>query len=230
MERTLIDRSAQVDPSATLGTDVTVGRGTVVSAHVRLGPAVAIGSETRIGLHVVVDDGVQVGSRVQIQEGAIIQRGAVIEDGVLVGADAILANERYPRAITAEGEIARDVDREIEPIVLAYGCSIGAGAVILAGCTVGRFATVGAGSVVTRSIGSHALAAGSPARRIGWVCACGGRLRDANGAPAPAEVERYAIDPVLTCVRCGRRYAYVPDDDSLTERSGPVVSEGALSV
>ena len=74
--------------------------------------AVEIGSETRVGLHVVIDDGVQVGSRVQIQDGAIIQRGGIIEDGVLVGADAILANERYPRAITAEGEIARDADRE----------------------------------------------------------------------------------------------------------------------
>ena len=77
---------------------------------------------------------------------------------------------------------------------------------------------------------AHALAAGSPARRIGWVCACGGRLHDANGDPAPAEVERYASDPVLSCARCGRRYAYVPDGDSLAERGGPVVPEGALSV
>jgi acetyltransferase-like isoleucine patch superfamily enzyme len=226
----VIDRSAKVDASASLGSDVAVGRGAVISAHARLGQGVAIGSETRIGVHVVIDDGVRVGNRVQIQDGAIVQRGGVIEDGVLLGADAILANERYPRAITAEGEIANEADRVIEPIVLAYGSSIGAGAVILAGCTVGRFATVGAGSVVTRNIGSYALAAGSPARRIGWVCACGGRLRDANGDPAPAEVERYASDPVLSCTRCGRRYAYVPDDDSLTERGGPVVPEGALSV
>jgi UDP-2-acetamido-3-amino-2,3-dideoxy-glucuronate N-acetyltransferase len=226
----VIDPSARVDATASLGAKVAVGPDTVVAAHARLGPAVVLGAETRVGLHVVIEDGVRVGNRVQIQDGAIIQRGAVIEDGVLVGADAILANERYPRAITAKGEIAREVDRVIEPIVLAYGCSIGAGAVIVAGCTVGRFATVGAGSVVTRSIGSHALAAGSPARRIGWVCACGGRLHDANGAPAPAEVERYASDPILTCARCGRRYAYVSDDDSLAERGGPVVPEGALSL
>jgi UDP-2-acetamido-3-amino-2,3-dideoxy-glucuronate N-acetyltransferase len=226
----VIDRSARVDASASLGPDVAVGREAVISADARLGQGVAIGSETRVGLHVVIEDGVRIGNRVQIQDGAIIQRGGVIEDGVLVGADAILANERYPRAITAEGEIAKDVDHVIEPIVLAYGSSIGAGAVILAGCTVGRFATIGAGSVVTRSIGSHALAAGNPARRIGWVCACGGRLRDANGDPAPAEVERYASDPVLSCTRCGRRYAYVPDGDSLAERGGPVVPEGALSV
>jgi acetyltransferase-like isoleucine patch superfamily enzyme len=226
----VIHRSARVDASASVGPDVTVGPAAVISAHARLGQAVAIGSETTVGLHVVIEDGVQVGSRVQLQDGAVVQRGGLIEDGVLLGAGTILANERYPRAITAEGEIADEADRVIEPIVLAYGCSIGAGVVVLAGCTVGRFATVGAGSVVTRSIGSHALAAGNPARRIGWVCACGGRLRDANGDPAPAEVERYAIDPVLSCTRCGRRYAYVPDDDSLVERSGPVVREGALSV
>ncbi len=226
----MIHRSAKADPSASLGTGVNVGPAAVISAHARLGDAVEIGSETHVGLHVVIADGVHVGSRVQIQDGAVIQRGGTIEDGVLLGTGAILANERYPRAITAEGEVARDADRVIEPIVLAYGSSIGAGAVILAGCSVGRFATIGAGSVVTRSIGAHALAAGSPARRIGWVCACGGRLRDANGDPAPADVERYAIDPVLSCTRCGRRYAYVPDDDSLVERSGPVVREGALSV
>lgn len=226
----MIDRSARVDATANLAADVAVGSATVIMAHARLGGAVVLGSETRVGLHAVVEDGVRIGNRVQLQDGAVIQRGAVIEDGVLVGTGAILANERYPRAITAEGEVARDDDRDVEPILLAYGCSIGAGSVVIAGCTVGRFATVGAGSVVTRSIGSHALAAGSPARRIGWVCACGGRLHDANGAPAPAEVERYASDPILTCARCGRRYAYVPDDDSLAERGGPVVREGALSV
>ena len=226
----MIDRSARVDATASLGTDVAVGRATVISAHARLGNAVVLGSETRVGLHVVIDDGVRIGNRVQVRDGAVVQRGAVVEDGVLVGTGVILANERYPRAITAEGEVARESDRVVEPIVLAYGCSVGAGVVVVAGCSVGRFATVGAGSVVTRSVGAFALAAGNPARRIGWVCACGGRLHDANGAPAPAEVERYASDPELSCSRCGRRYAYVPDDDSLAEHGGPVVTEGALSV
>jgi UDP-3-O-[3-hydroxymyristoyl] glucosamine N-acyltransferase len=101
----VIHRSAKVDPSASLGTGVNVGPAAVISAHARLGDSVEIGSETHVGLHVVVADGVHIGSRVQIQDGAVIQRGGTIEDGVLLGTGAILANERYPRAITAEGEV-----------------------------------------------------------------------------------------------------------------------------
>ena len=225
----MIDRSARVDATASLETDVAIGPATMISAHARVGRGVVIGSETRVGLHVVIEEGVRVGNRVQIQDGAVIQRGAEIEDGVLVGTGAILANERYPRVITAEGELAPEGDRVIEPIVLAYGCSIGAGAVVIGGCTVGRFATVGAGSVVTRHIGAYALAAGSPARRIGWVCACGQRLHDSTGHPAPATRERYAIDPELSCSACGRHYAFVGDEGALHEQRGPAISQGATT-
>ena len=72
----------------------------------------------------------------------------------------------------------------VSPIHLRTGSSIGAGAVVVAGNDVGRFATVGAGAVVTRDVPDHALVAGNPARRIGWVCACGQRLVDADGAAA----------------------------------------------
>ena len=63
----------------------------------------------------------------------------------------------------------------------------------------------------------HALVAGNPARRIGWVCACGARLLDGNGNPAPAEIERYATNPELSCERCHRRYRYEADEDTLRE-------------
>jgi hypothetical protein len=94
---------------------------------------------------------------------------------------------------------------------------------VIVASSVGRFATVGAGAVVTHTVPPHALVAGNPAHRIGWVCACGNRLSAGNGDPAPAIVERYASDPFLTCSRCERRYVYVPDHDSLEERRGPVI-------
>jgi Serine acetyltransferase len=89
--------------------------------------------------------------------------------------------------------------------------------VVVAGCDVGTFATVGAGAIVTKPVPGHALVAGNPARRIGWVCACGARLMDGNGDPAPAAIERYASNPQLGCERCGRRYRYEADEDTLRE-------------
>ena len=45
-----------------------------------------------------------------------------------------------------------------------------------------------AGAVVIRDVPAYAMVAGNPARRIGWMCACGKKL--------PA---------ALVCA-CGRRY------------------------
>lgn len=215
-----IDPSARIHPSADLEADVTVGAGTSVWQRAQVRESARIGSECIVGRDVFIDSGVVIGDRVKIQNAALLYHGLTVEDGVFIGPGAILTNDRYPRAITPTGELARADDWEVSPIVLHHGSSIGAGAVVVAGCDVGRFATVAAGAVVTRTVPDHALVAGSPARRIGWVCACGARLKDANGHPAPAIVGRYAIDPELTCDRCSRSYAYIAADDRLAERSG----------
>lgn len=214
----MIDPTARIHPTADLEADVHVGPGTSIWHRAQIRTGARIGAECVVGRDVFIDEGVPIGDRVKIQNAALIYHGVTVEDGVFVGPNAILTNDRYPRAITATGELARADDWTVTPITLRHGCSIGAGAVVVAGADVGRFATVGAGAVVTRPVPAHALVAGSPARRIGWVCACGARLRDANGHPAPAEIERYAIHPELHCPVCGRRYDYHPDEDALAER------------
>ena len=85
---------------------------------------------------------------------------------------------------------------------------------IVAGCDIGTYAMVGAGAVVTHPVPDHALVAGNPARRIGWVCACGARLDEGAGG-------RFA------CPSCEREYVYIPDGETLEERSGPVLKQGA---
>ena len=79
------------------------------------------------------------------------------------------------------------------------GASIGANAVILPGITIGRFALVGAGSVVTKTVPPNALVAGNPARIVGWVCDCGGRLKETDRASGNA-----------TCSLCGARVTIGP--------------------
>jgi UDP-2-acetamido-3-amino-2,3-dideoxy-glucuronate N-acetyltransferase len=58
---------------------------------------------------------------------------------------------------------------------------------------------VAAGAVVTNDVPPHALVAGVPARRLGWVSHAGERL-----------------GPDLTCPRTGRRYREA-DKDQLVE-------------
>ena len=217
----MIDPSARVHATADLEPDVSVGSGTSIWHRAQVRTGSRIGSECVIGRDVFVDEGVVVGDRVKIQNNALLYHGVTVGSGVFIGLAAILTNDRYPRAITATGELARAGDWVVSPIELRDGCSIGAGAVVVAGVTVGSFATVGAGAVVTRDVPSHALVVGSPAHRIGWVCACGARLLDSNGEPMAAEPPQYAAHAELSCRTCGRTYAYVSDGGTLSERSGP---------
>ena len=217
----VIDPSARVHATADLEPDVSVGAGTSIWHRAQVRTGAQIGRECVIGRDAFIDEGVVIGDRVKVQNLALVYHGVTAGNGVFIGPGAILTNDRYPRAVTPTGELARADDWQVSPITLEDGSSIGAGAVVVAGVTVGRFATVGAGAVVTRDVPSHALVVGSPARRIGWVCACGARLVDSNGDPMAAEPGRYAAHQELICPTCHRTYAYVKDAETLEERTGP---------
>ena len=217
----MIDSSARVHATADLEPDVTVGAQTSIWHRAQVRTGARIGTECVIGRDAFIDEGVVIGDRVKIQNGALIYHGVTVGDAVFIGPGAILTNDRYPRAVTSTGELARAEDWEVSPIQLAHGCSIGAGAVVVAGVSVGEYAMVGAGAIVTRDVPNFALVVGSPAHRIGWVCACGARLVDSNGEPMAAEPGRYAAHQELICPNCGRTYAYIPDAETLEQRTGP---------
>lgn len=214
----MIDPSARVHATADVEDDVHIGPGTAVWHRAQVRQGASLGAECVIGRDAFIDESVTIGDRVKIQNGALVYHGVTVEDGVFIGPGAILTNDRFPRAITTTGDLARADDWEVSPITLRGGCSIGAGAVVVAGLEIGAFATVGAGAVVTRTVPAYALVAGNPARRLGWVCACGRRLVDADGHPAAADPGRYATHQGLECPTCGRTYTYVPDEDTLEER------------
>ena len=211
----MIDPTARVHASADLEADVSVGARTSIWNRAVLRNGASVGSDCVIGRDAFIDEGVVLGDRVKVQNGALVYHGVSVGNGVFIGPGAILTNDRYPRAITAAGELARADDWTLSPIELHDGCSIGAGAVVVAGTTVGRFATVGAGAVVTRDVPGYALVAGNPARRLGWVCACGTRLQDGAGAAAPPQPVTGAP---LACPSCGRRFDFDPATGSLAER------------
>lgn len=216
----MIDSSARVDPTADVESDVSIGANARISARVRIASGVSLGTDVSVGREAFIDEGVIIGDRVRIENRALVYRGVHIANGVFIGPGAILTNERYPRAVTSTGELAIAAG-PITPSHLSEGSTIGAGAVVVAGVTIGSWAMVGAGAVVTRDVPNHALVVGSPAHRIGWVCACGARLVDSKGDPMAAEPGRYAAHLELICPSCGRTYAYVPDAETLEERTGP---------
>jgi UDP-2-acetamido-3-amino-2,3-dideoxy-glucuronate N-acetyltransferase len=178
-----------------------VGEGTRVWHHAQIREEAVIGRNSVIGKDVYVDFGVVIGDFAKVQNGCSVYHGATLEDGVFLGPGAILTNDKLPRAINPDGTPKTEADWEVGKILVKRGASLGAGAVVLPDIVIGAFAMVGAGSVVTKDVPDHGLVTGNPARLIGLVCACGGRLQKER----PAE-----DDVTFSCRRCQARVA-LPD-------------------
>lgn len=171
-----------IHPSSEVSPQAQLGPGTKVWARTHIRERAVLGADCSVGEGVYIDADVCIGSNVKIQNGALLYRRLILGDGVFVGPQVCFTNDLRPRAVTPEGRLKLDGDWHPGETHVDRGASIGAAAVILPGLRIGAWAMIGAGALVTHDVSAHALVAGAPARRIGWVCACGARLLDAGEA------------------------------------------------
>jgi len=146
-----------------------IGGGTRVWAFAHVMDGAVVGRDCNIGEQCFIESGARLGDRVTVKNGVAVWDGVTVEDDVFLGPSAVLTNDPRPRS-RSRGFVPT-------PTLLARGCSIGAGAIVLCGLRVGRYSMVGAGALVTRDVPDHALALGHPARVVGHVCSCGRTLR-----------------------------------------------------
>lgn len=193
--RTRIDAGATVEEGASLGEGCTVWAGAAVRSGAVLGPRCTLGRGA------YVDAGVQVGPDAKIQDRALVYAPARLGAGVFLGPGVILTNDRRPRAVGPDLTKKDATEWTAEGVTVGDGAALGAGTVVVAGITIGRWALVGAGSVVTRDVPEFALAAGNPARRIGWVGRAGTRLEEVGGdrlrCPATGQGFRIVGDAIV---------------------------------
>lgn len=89
-----IHPSAVVDPSVTLGSDVSVGAGSVIEAGCELGDGVIIGPGCTIGREAYIGPGSRLVARVTIMHGCTLGARIIIHPGVVIGADGFgIAND-----------------------------------------------------------------------------------------------------------------------------------------
>lgn len=175
-------KNVMIHETATVDDPAEIGEGTKIWHYSHILSGSKIGKDCIIGQNVMIGPDVTVGNHCKIQNNVSLYTGVTLEDGVFCGPSCVFTNVKTPRA-----EIERK--NEFLPTLAKRGATIGANATILCGTTLGEYCFIAAGAVVTKDVPPHALMAGVPATRIGWVSHAG-------------EV----LDSDLVCPREGRRY------------------------
>ena len=153
----------------------TIGKGTRIWHFCHVMPGAVIGERCNLGQNVVVMGGTRLGNNVKVQNNVSIYEGVILEDDVFCGPSCVFTNVTNPRShVSRKSEFQRTLVRR--------GASIGANATIVCGATLGEYCFIGAGAVVRGEVPAYALMVGVPARRVGWMCQCGVRLKLEGGS------------------------------------------------
>ena len=187
--------SIRIHPTADVSPEAQIGEGTSIWQQAQLQPHPRLGRHCIVGKGVYVDFDVEIGDNVKIQNYVSIYHGVQIEDSVFVE-HVCFTNNNLPRAANPNGVLKGIEDWVAQHILVRRGASLGANATVLPRVEIGEWALVGAGGVVTKDVPAHGLVVGNPARMVGFVCACGGRLE--------AGAEKGDLMPAH-CARCGER-------------------------
>ena len=146
----------------------SIGEGTSIWQFCVVLPKAVIGKNCNLNALTLIENDVVIGDNVTIKSGVQVWDGLRIADNVFVGPNVTFTNDFLPRS---KVRLERFLETYID-----HHASIGANATIIGGVTIGAYAMVGAGSVVTKDVPKHALVYGSPAKVMGYVCACGQKL------------------------------------------------------
>ena len=182
--------AVNVHPSAVIDQDVVLGEGTRVWHFVHVSSGARVGPNCVLGQNVFVGRGVHIGRGVKIQNNVSVYEGVEIADDVFLGPSCVFTNVLNPRAFVER-------KHEFGRTRVGRGATVGANATIVCGHDLGEYCMIGAGAVVTRDVRPYELVVGNPARRLGWMCACGVRLSSAIGTQR--------------CGACDREYRVAAD-------------------
>jgi UDP-2-acetamido-3-amino-2,3-dideoxy-glucuronate N-acetyltransferase len=183
--------AVSIHPTAIIDEGARIGDGSRVWHWVHICAGARIGTGCSFGQNVFVGDDVVIGNNVKIQNNVSVYDAVQLEDDVFCGPSMVFTNVYNPRsAVTRKNEY--------RPTLVKQGATLGANCTVVCDTTIGQHAFMCAGAVINRDVPAYALMLGVPAKRRGWMCACGVQL------PGSGQVR---------CA-CGRNYQI--DDTSCT--------------
>jgi UDP-2-acetamido-3-amino-2,3-dideoxy-glucuronate N-acetyltransferase len=161
--------AATIHPTAIVDTGAQIGDGSRIWHWAHICAGAKIGNDCSFGQNVFVGNDVVIGNNVKVQNNVSVYDAVHLEDDVFCGPSMVFTNVYNPRsAITRKNEYRKTVVKK--------GATLGANSTIICGVVIGEHAFIGAGAVINRDVPAYALMLGVPAKRRGWMCACGTQL------------------------------------------------------
>lgn len=185
-----VHASAEVEPGAKLG------HGTVVWRHAHVMRGAVIGARCMIGQGCFIAGRVRIGEGCRIQNHVSLFDGVELANDVFVAPSAVFTNVLRPRA-------AYPRKPSYETTFVGDGATIGANATVVCGVRIGARAFVGAGAVVTHDVPEHAMVLGTPARIVGWTCACAATTSRSRTRPGRLVCKACAVGPASSTAKRG---------------------------
>ena len=167
--RWTIKMTVSIHPTAIVDQGAQIGSGSRIWHWTHICAGAKIGADCSFGQNVFVANDVIIGNNVKIQNNVSVYDAVHLEDDVFCGPSMVFTNVYNPRsAITRKDEYRHTLVRR--------GATLGANCTVVCGVTINEHAFIGAGAVINRDVLAYALMLGVPAKRRGWMCACGMQL------------------------------------------------------
>lgn len=164
-ENNFIHETAIVDAGVKIGRDNRIWHWTHICAKA------SIGNNNSFGQNVFIADNVSIGDNNKIQNNVSIFEGVRLEQFVFCGPSMVFTNVINPRS-----EFPKQ--KQYNSTLVKKGVTLGANCTVVCGIVLHEYAFIGAGSLVNRDVPAFALMVGVPAKRIGWMCKCGEKLKN----------------------------------------------------
>tara|TARA_R110002110_G_scaffold121283_1_gene296916 strand:- start:576 stop:1592 length:1017 start_codon:yes stop_codon:yes gene_type:complete len=205
-----VHERAEINGTASLGSNVTVGPNATVAAGARIEKDAVIGSGCFIGENVLVGEGTRIEANVSIYHGVVIGRQCRIHSGAVIGADGF--------GFEFDGSTGSLVKiPQIYAVVIGDNVEIGAGTTIDRGAlndtTVGNGVKldnqvqVGHGTTIGDNTAISGCTAIAGSTSIGSYCLIGGAVGIVDNITIADQVEITAMSLVSRSIKVSGRYS-----------------------